>query len=460
MSGRGGARPDPARAAAYALLRAVHERQGYANLVLPGLLRERRLDARDAAFATELGYGTLRAQGTLDAALAACVDRPLAAVDPALRLLLRLGAYQLLRTRVPPHAAVSSTVELARAALGEGPAKFANAVLRRVAGRDLEGWLAELAPAYDVDPVGHLALATSHPAWVVAAFRDALGGDLEQTAAALAADDERPQVHLVARPGRLSRDELLAATASGGRPGPWSPYAVRLDGGDPGRLAPVRDGRAAVQDEGSQLSALVLARAPVEGPDARWLDVCAGPGGKSGLLAGLAADRHARLLAADRALHRARLVRSTLARAPGGPAVVVADGTVPPWGPGAFDRVLLDAPCSGLGALRRRPEVRWRRTPADVSALVPLQCALLESALVALRPGGVVAYVTCSPHPAETRAVVDAVVGDRRDVERLDVRPLLPGMPHLETGPDVQLWPHHHGTDAMFIALLRRRGRP
>ncbi len=459
MPPRAAGRRDPARAAAYELLRAVHERGAYANLVLPDLLRERRLDPRDAALATELGYGTLRAQGTLDVVLAACADRSLDRVDPPLLLLLRLGTYQLLRTRVPPHAAVATTVELTRGELGEGRAKFANAVLRRVAGRDLAGWLAELAPAYDEDPVGHLALSTAHPPWIVAAFQDALGGDLAETAAALTADDERPLVHLVARPGRLSRDQLLAA-GPGARPGPWSPYAVRLDGGDPARLQAVRDGRAAVQDEGSQLAALALARAEVQGPERRWLDACAGPGGKAGLLAGLAADVQAALLAVDRAPHRARLLRSTLAGSTGATAVVVADSTVAAWPAGTFDRVLVDAPCSGLGALRRRPEVRWRRTPADVTALFPLQCALLDSALAAARPGGVVGYVTCSPHRAETRGVLDAVLGGRPQVERVDARPLLPGVPDLGPGPEVQLWPHRHGTDAMFIALLRPVPRP
>ena len=464
---RGRPPPDPARRAAYDLLRAVDEHAGYANLVLPRLLTDRRLDPRDAAFATELGYGALRAQGTLDVVLAACLDRPLDAIQPAVRDLLRLGGYQLLRTRTPVHAAVSATVDLAREVAGEGPASLVNAVLRRVAGRDLAGWLAELAPPYELDPVGYLALTTSHPGWVVEAFRDALGGDLAETGAALAADDGRPSVHLVARPGRVSREALLISAEAAGRRGPWSPYAVRLEGGNPGRLAEVRDGRAAVQDEGSQLAALVLAAADLDGPDRWWLDACAGPGGKAGLLAGVAADRGARLLAVDRAPHRAHLVRATLAGGPDGTAaadliaaVVVADSTAPAWPTGRFDRVLVDAPCSGLGALRRRPEVRWRRSPADVAGLFRLQCALLAAALESARPGGMVAYVTCSPHLAETRGVLDATLRGRPEVERVDVRSLLAGVPHLGDGPEVQLWPHRHGTDAMFIALLRATGRP
>ncbi|GAC1326916.1 MAG: transcription antitermination factor NusB [Mycobacteriales bacterium] len=450
---------DPARRAAYDVLRAVEDRGAYANLVLPGLLRERRLDTRDAAFATELAYGTLRAQGTLDAILGSCASRPLAEVDPAVRAVLRLGAYQLLRTRIPVHAAVSASVDLARTVTSEGPAKFANAVLRRVAEHDLAQWLVRLAPAYDEDPVAHLALNTSHPAWVVSAFRDALRGDLAETTAALAADDLRPLVHLVARPGRLSRHELLDQVGPAGSAGPWSPYAVALAEGDPGGIAAVRDGRAGVQDEGSQLCAQALAQAPLAGPDRRWLDLCAGPGGKAALLAGLAGARGAVLVAAEKAPHRARLVAQALAGSGASALTVVADGRAPAWRDGGFDRVLVDAPCSGLGALRRRPEARWRRSPADLPELTRLQRSLLSSALAALRPGGVAAYVVCSPHLAETAAVAaDAVAGRLgAPVEALDARPLLPGVPLLGDGPSVQLWPHRHGTDAMFLALLRRR---
>ncbi len=245
----------------------------------------------------------------------------------------------------------------------------------------------------------------------------------------------------------------MLVTESGGEPGPWSPYAVRLGGGDPGRLPSVRSGDAAVQDEGSQLAALALARAPLDGPDAAWLDMCAGPGGKSALLAAVRPDG-VRLTAADRAPHRAELVRQSLAGADD-VEVLVADGRRPPWEAGSFDRVLLDAPCTGLGALRRRPEVRWRRTPADVPPLVELQTALLDSAVRSVRVGGVVAYVTCSPHAAETVEVVDAAVAEH-GLEVLPVTPLFPEIPRTERGRYLQLWPHRHGTDAMFVALLRR----
>jgi 16S rRNA (cytosine967-C5)-methyltransferase len=444
--------PDAARRAAFDVLRAVDERDAYANLVLPELLTSRGIEGRDAAFATELAYGTLRLRGTYDAVLAACVDRPLDQVDRPVLDVARLGVHQLLAMRVPSHAAVSATVELARAVLGDGRAKFVNAVLRRVGARDLGSWVGQIAPAYDVDPVGHLAVAHSHPRWVVSAVRDALQGSLDETAALLAADNVAPAVSLVARPGRSEVAELLAA---GAVPGRWSPYAATLPGGEPGAIPAVREGRAGVQDEGSQLVALALAAAPVVGSDRHWLDLCAGPGGKAALLGALVRERGGRLVAAELAPHRARLVR----RAVGGDAdVVVADGRSPAWQPAVFDRVLVDAPCTGLGALRRRPEARWRRTAEDLAPLTALQRSLLAAGLGAVRPGGLVAYVTCSPHLAETHAVVSDAVRGGRGVEQVDARPFLPPMPDLGEGPHVQLWPHRHGTDAMFLALLQRTG--
>jgi 16S rRNA (cytosine967-C5)-methyltransferase len=437
---------DGARLTAYDVLDGVSSRDAYANLLLPQLLRERRLEPRDAAFATQLAYGTLRATGTLDAVLTTLVSRPLAELDPKVLDLLRLGAYQLIDLRVPAHAAVDTTVALTRAIVGTGASGLVNAVLRKVAaGGDRDAWVERLAPA---DEDTRLALRTDHPRWIVEAWRDALD-DPAEVEAALLADDAAPEVHLVAR--HIDRDEL--ASASGGEPGPWSPYAVRLPSGDPGRLAAVRSGAAAVQDEGSQLAALALVRAPLEGPDTAWLDMCAGPGGKAGLLAAVR-PAGVRLTAADRSEHRAELVRGALA-GEDDVEVVVADGTEPGWPAGGFDRVLLDAPCTGLGALRRRPEVRWRRTADDVAPLADLQRRLLDSALASVRPGGVVAYVTCSPHDAETVDVVAAAAA-RDDVEVLPVAPLFPDVPGLARGAAAQLWPHRHGTDAMFMALLRR----
>jgi 16S rRNA (cytosine967-C5)-methyltransferase len=450
---------DAPRRVALELLAAVRERAAYANLVLPELLRRKGIGGRDAALATELGYGTCRAVGLLDAVLTRCVDRPLDQVDGDVLDALRLGAYQLLRTRVPSHAAVAATVELVRIGRGRGTAGFVNAVLRRVAERDEPAWVAVVAPDRATDPIGHLALATAHPRWIAeavhaaltAAADDPVDDALGELEAALRAGDARPVVHLAARPGVISADELAAVT--GGEPAPYSPYGVHLDGGSPGDLDVLSDGTAAVQDEGSQLVTLAMAAAPLDGADGgRWLDLCAGPGGKAALLAALVDLDGGSLDAVERAEHRARLVQKACVDLP--VTVHVADGRDSGLPDATFDRVLVDVPCTGLGALRRRPEARWRRRPDALDELVPLQRALLAAALRLVRPGGVVAYVTCSPHLAETVGVVDAV---GEGAEPLDARPLFPGVPHLGAGPHVQLWPHRHGTDAMFCALLRRR---
>lgn len=445
---------DPARRTAVDVVLAVEDDGAYSNLLLPRLLRERGLDTRDAAFATELCYGALRWQGVLDLVITAAGGRDVASLDPPVRAVLRLGAYQLLHMRTPVHAAVHATVELARGVCGPKPVGLVNAVLRKVAAADWDEWVRRLAPA---DGVGRAAFAHGYPRWVAAAIRDALDRDgaADELARALAFD--RPVTHLVARPGRISRDSLLAQAGPGATVGRWSPYAVHMSGGDPAALPAVRSGLAGVQDEGSQLVALAASRAATDetaSRDSRWLDMCAGPGGKSVLLEALCPDG-GRLLAADVQPHRAALVRRSL---PPSAHVVVADGRRAAWQPGAFDLVLLDAPCTGLGALRRRPEVRWRRTEADVGRLAELQRELLTSALSSVRPGGVVAYVTCSPHPKETHEVVAAVCAALPQVQRIDARELVPGGADLGRGPDVQLWPHRHGTDAMYLAAVRLGG--
>ena len=492
--GRPGGRPrraDPARRAAFDVLRAVDASDAYANLVLPPLLSERGIRGRDAAFATELAYGTLRLRGRYDAILALTSSRPPAEVDPPVLDVLRLGVHQIMGMRVPPHAAVSETVALAREVTSSGPAQFVNAVLRAVASRDVTEWLEALRTGPDA-----LAAEFSHPGWIVRAMREALVGNgrpATEIADLLTADNVAPEVTLVARPGLTTAEALVAEAERtrltvAGR-GRWTPTAVRLAGGDPGALPSVRSGSAGVQDEGSQLGALAAAHAAlgdVAGsgsgaagderlppgteptPAQRWLDLCAGPGGKAALLgATLAQGSGGRgsLVACEVAPHRASLVRRALR--PLEPLlsldVRVADGrAVGSEEPGAYDLVLVDAPCTGLGALRRRPEARWRRRPEDLAHLTTLQRDLVRSAIAAAKPGGVVAYVTCSPHLAETHTVVSDVLRTP-DVEALDAPAALQAVatteiPDLGAGPFVQLWPHRHGVDAMFLALLRRLG--
>ena len=442
---------DPARRAAFDVLRAVSTRDAYANLMLPALLAQRGITGRDAAFATELAYGTCRSRGLLDAVIEAAAGRSIDRIDPVLLDLLRLGTYQLLRTNVARHAAVTTTVEQAGIEFDSARAGFVNGVLRAIGRRDEASWVAELAPPADADPVGHCAFVHAHPRWIAQAFADALGADAVELDAALAADDARPAVHLAARPGALTAAELAAEV--GGTVGRYSPYAVYLGGGDPGRLEPIVQGRALVQDEGSQLVARALTLAELVGPDGgRWLDLCAGPGGKAALIAAIAAQRAATVTAVEPNDRRADMVEQNTAGLP--VEVVRADGRESGLPPGVFDRVLLDAPCTGLGALRRRPEARWRRTPADVPALAKLQRELLAAATALVRPGGVVLYATCSPHLAETAGVVTDAL--RRGLTALDTRELFDPVDRLGAGPFVQLWPHRHGTDAMFAAALRR----
>jgi len=417
---------DP-REVAYDVMTAVRERDAYVNLLLPTLIKD--MSQRDAALATELTHHTIRRQGTYDAIIDSVATGK---VDPAVRDALRLGTHQLLAMRVPAHAAVDTTVRLVRRKVGHKPVGFTNAVLRKIGGKDLDAWLAELTEGKD--RLDALAIRYSHPRWVVEALEVAVGAD--QLEALLEADNVPPHVTLVARPGLVDPDELP------GEPGRHSPYAkVLTGGGDPGHIGAVRLGRAGVQDEGSQLVAITTADAPVEGYDTNWLDLAAGPGGKAALLGAIAAQRGASLVANEVQPHRADLVRQSV-RALKNVEVTVHDGREGPWEEESFDRVLLDAPCTGLGALRRRPEARWRRRPQDVDELVVLQRQLLGRALDLVRPGGVVGYATCSPLPAETRAVVDEVLGDRTDVA-------------LES--EHHWWPHTDGTDAMYLALLRRR---
>ncbi len=446
---------DPARRAAYDVLHEVGAEGAYANLALRQILADRGLDGRDSAFSTELVMGCLRYRGTLDAVLAACVDRALDRLDPRVLDVLRLGSYQILYLATADHAAVSATVDLARSVAGEGPARLVNAVLRKVTRTDLSGWLDRITLTVP-DPTEQLAVRYSHPAWMVAALRDALGseaprGEIELL---LARNNEAPAVTLVARPGLAEVDELLASPGS--ELGRYSPWAVRMAGGKPGALAAVRQQRAGVQDEGSQLVTMAFLSAEVTGSDNRWLDLCAGPGGKAALLASLGAERGASLLAVEPRPARAKLVASALERVGGSHQVVIADGRAGPWRPAQFDRVLVDAPCTGLGVLRRRPESRWRRVPADVPVLARLQRELLDAALNAVRPGGVVGYATCSPHIAETDLVVDDLLADRDDVQEVAAVPLLPGVPDLGDSDRVRLWPHRHDTDGMFLSILRR----
>lgn len=446
----------PARRVALDVIRAVDESDAYANLLLPVRIDRFELSGMDAALATELTYGTLRYSGFYDRVIAIASERDVADIDPAVRDALRLGIHQLLRTRVAPHAATHETVQQVDHYTRGRATGFANGVLRRASEASLDEWRARVAETAKNEDE-RLSLLASHPEWIVRALRQSLAseGRADELDALLDADNEPASIALAALPGLapLMEDAPLAL----------SPVGFRMQGGDPARRHDVQDGVVRVQDEGSQIAALALAR--VDAPAGPWLDMCAGPGGKAALLAAEATHRGEELVANEVVPHRAELVRDALRPFESGVRVTGDDGRdIGPAFPGRYARVLLDAPCTGLGALRRRPEARWRKRPADVGQLSKLQRELLDSAIDATMAGGVIAYVTCSPHVSETTAVVDRAVAQRDDVERIDTVEAIESFtlesihaPEGRSRESVQLWPHRHGTDAMFIALLRKK---
>jgi 16S rRNA (cytosine967-C5)-methyltransferase len=456
-SSRRGSTAQPARQIALDILIAVRESDAYANLLLPVRLERARLSEADAGLATELTYGTLRMQGYYDRVIELAARRPAGEIDPAILDVLRLACHQLLSMRVAQHAAVDEAVTLAGTVGSNSATGFVNGVLRTITRTPAEEWRDRvLAVATTEDE--RLSAQYSHPQWVVRAFRQALvsEGRESELPDLLTADNVAPRVSITALPGESTVDDLDAY------PSPFSPVGATLDRGDPSRLDAVRLGTARVQDEGSQLAALALSRARPILPGERWLDLCAGPGGKAALLAAEAAIGGATLIANELIPARAQLVRNALAVFSPTPEVLELDGTeIGAEQPESFDRILLDAPCTGLGALRRRPEARWRKQPRDVADLAELQFALLKSAVAALKPGGILAYVTCSPHLGETRVAVQSAVRRLGDsvtlVNTQDVLAAVTREPlDLPPAEHVQLWPHRHGTDAMFIQLLEK----
>lgn len=431
---------DP-REVAYNVLVAVERDGAYANLLLRKAVYP--LNKRDAGFATELAYGALRLQGRYDAMIDECATNA-HGLQPEVRIALRLGAHQIQAMRVPSRAAVYETVDLVGRTVGRAPTGLVNAVLRKIAAES--DWYNRILDR----PEGYYEWY-SHPEWIVRGFREALtlegaAGEIE---ALLEKDNDAAELTLVARPG-------VAERPADAEPTPLSPFGYYWHG-NPGKLAEVRDGRVAAQDEGSQLVALMAADVPLDGRDEQWLDLCAGPGGKAALLAALARQRGAFLTANEVQPHRAELVAKSVRQFEDVVEVICDDGrAVGEAAPGAFDRILIDAPCTGLGSLRRRPEARWRRTEGDLANLTRLQAELIDSAVGALRPGGVLTYATCSPHPAETVEQVVAAL-ERHSLSIVAPSELLCPLraPHPLPGA-VQLWPHRNNTDAMFAVALRR----
>ena len=448
--------PDPVRVLVFHLLTQVNRDGAYANLRLPELLKGSDLIERDRAFATELAYGTLRMQGKHDEFIRQKSSRPFEELDPALVDLLRMGLHQLNEMRVPDHAAVGETVEVARALVGESKASFINALLRE-ATRNPD-FYSQFEVDFNEDPAAikrKLSILHSHPEWEIASFYDQLK-DWREVAALLESNNIPAKPNLIAWPGRSTVEELIQI---GGTPLPWVSFGV-LSEKMPSEYSAIHERRAGVQDKGSQLVAeTFIATAQSQGDvSLSWLDMCAGPGGKaSALYTSLAVARpQDDFRANEPSEHRARLVAQVIPGelvSVGRGQDIVSEGV-------SFDRIMIDAPCTGLGALRRRPEARWRRTPADLKELVMIQKELLTAGVQLLRAGGLIAYVTCSPHMLETKAQVLELLRKNPEIELVSIDPYLPpSVPRHVLAQDgsMQLWTHKDESDSMFMALLRKK---
>ena len=437
-------KPDAARLLAFDVLTEVNRNDGYSNLLLPQALNASKLDDRDRSLVTELLYGTLRMQGKHDWVLAQVSDRPWSEVDPGIVDICRLGVHQIHEMRIPDHAAVAATVEVARKRIGESKASFVNALLRSVTRKSIEDWFAPLTTLSD--PVERLAITYSHPEWIVSAYYDLLK-DWIEVESALRINNEAAIPTLVSWPGFSTQQDLLDI---GGEPTEFSPYGVHWKG-NPGALDLIKARKIGVQDEGSQLVAQVFSKAAAGNS---WLDLCAGPGGKAALLSSIARERGITFTANEISQARAELVKQVVH----GDRVIVSDGRLIGLSDEKFDAILIDAPCTGLGALRRRPEVRWRRTLQDLRALTQLQRELVDSAIQALNPGGVLGYATCSPHLAETSIQIADIKKKHSNLQQIIVDDFLPSSLHDATRDGaMSLWTHKHGTDAMYLALFRKK---
>jgi 16S rRNA (cytosine967-C5)-methyltransferase len=437
-------KPEASRLLAFDLLTEVNRNEGYSNLLLPQALNSSKLDERDKSLVTELLYGTIRMQGKHDWVLSQISDRPWSEVDPGIVDVCRMGVHQIHEMRVPDHAAVASTVEVARKRLGESKASFVNAMLRNVTRKSKEEWFLPLDAI--TDHVERFSIQYSHPQWIVSAYFDLLKS-WDEVESALAINNEPATPTLVSWPGLSTVSDLIDI---GAEPTTYSPYGAHWKG-NPGALDLIKARKIGVQDEGSQLVALVFAAAA--GGES-WLDMCAGPGGKAALLSSIARERKITFTANEVSAVRADLVRQVV----NGDRVLVGDGREIGDQEEKFDAILIDAPCTGLGALRRRPEVRWRRTLQDLRELTQLQRELIESAVRALKVGGVLGYATCSPHLAETSIQVSDLKRKHLTMEQLDISPYLPtNLENSERNMAMSLWTHRSDTDAMYLALFKKK---
>jgi 16S rRNA (cytosine967-C5)-methyltransferase len=355
-----------------------------------------------------------------------------------------MGAHQIFSMRTPIHAAVSATVDVARKRLGESKGSFVNALMRKASAKELSEWLAPVREIKDV--VVRLSIEHSHPEWIVSAYLDLLK-DVGAVERELISNNTPAKPTLVSWPGASTQGELVDL---GGEATQFSKYGARFDGA-PGSLEIIRHRKAGVQDEGSQLVAQIFAEAS-SGAQAT-LDLCAGPGGKAALLSHICEVSNRDFVANEISEPRAKLVKNVIGKF----GVIVGDGRKISDHGRTFDAILADVPCTGLGALRRRPEVRWRRTVKDLAPLLQLQIELSEAALSVLNPGGYFGYATCSPHFAETSGQVQQILKRHPELSLVSLDPYLPeGLTDSLRGETLSLWGHRHNIDSMFLAIFQK----
>lgn len=422
-------------------LHKIRKEGAYANILTNEMLSQNNLARLDAAMFTDLVHGTTRYRRYLDYLIEICANRPIAEIEDQLVNILEFSLYSYLIRAKPQHAVVNEGVETAREIIGERSVGFINAILRKVVSKSKSDWDHEISN--QLSGIDLLGTIYSMPNWIVEYFQKQVSNERELIVLLQSLNLSPVPTFLRLPNQRVNELNLI--------PSNWSPFGYfESKRGDLQRK--LLESRLVIQDEGSQLVALALISAEIVGSDTSWLDMTAGPGGKAAFLAAAAPSRKATLVANELHPHRAKLIENTLQRLDLRADVQIGDALNQAWS-AQFDRVLLDAPCTGLGALRRRAESRWRKTPADLIELVDLQKKLLSKAVQAARSGGIVGYTTCSLHPRETEEVVNFIAKTHR-LQILNAPMYLPGIP-MEDSPFIKLWPHRHGTDGMFMALLQ-----
>jgi 16S rRNA (cytosine967-C5)-methyltransferase len=448
---------DAARETALKILYEINEKGAYSNIALNKHFSAHDLSDRDRAFITELVYGVVKWKLTLDRTIAACSKIRMEKLSPWIKNILRLGAYQLqYLTKVPPSAAVNESVKLARRYGHKASAGYVNAVLRNISG----GGGKEAVPDKSKDPAGYLSVRYSYPKWITEKFLELFGEEFAESL--LDAGNKAPELTVRANTLKVGTDGLIEALREEGvdaQPGRHAGEAAVIRSSvSVAGLEAFRRGLFQVQDESSMLAVMVLAPQPGE----KVFDACSAPGGKATHMAQLM-NNHGLITAMDIHEHKLKLVKDASDRL--GTGIIRTElhdaAAVAPQHEGVYDRVLLDAPCSGLGIIRRKPDIKWARENRDIESITALQRRLISSVSKALKPGGVMVYSTCTLLPEENECIVREFLNNNNEFYEDDIAAYLPPeLAKYSRGCMLQLYPNRDGIDGFFIARLARREKP